>query len=98
MDGSSSIERRKQKHKTIVSLSFITCKSFSYKALRTKLFEGGYNYDMTPRGAYIELSVYDMTPRGEYMGLNVHVMSKCICYRVGLVIQGPHVQCVNRYI
>jgi hypothetical protein len=32
------------------------------------------------------------------MGLNVHVMCKCICNRVGLIIKGPHVQCVNRYI
>jgi hypothetical protein len=32
------------------------------------------------------------------MGLNVHVMCKCICNRVNLIIKGPHVQCVNRYI
>ena len=29
---------------------------------------------------------------GAYMGLNVHVMCKCICNRVDLVIKGPHVQ------
>jgi hypothetical protein len=32
------------------------------------------------------------------MGLNVHVMVKCICNSVILIIKGPHMQCVNRYI
>jgi hypothetical protein len=32
------------------------------------------------------------------MGLNVHVMCKCKGNRVGLIIMGPHVQCVNIYI
>jgi hypothetical protein len=54
--------------------------------------------DENGKGAYMGLNVYDMTPRGAYMGLNVHVMCKCICNRVGLIIKGPHVQCVNRYI
>jgi hypothetical protein len=81
MDGSSSMERRKQENKKIILLGFITCKAFNCKALRTKIFEGGY-YGMTPRGAYMGLNVYDMTPRGAYMGLNVHVMCKCICNRV----------------
>jgi hypothetical protein len=46
MDGLSSNERRKQEHKKIILLGFITCEAFNCKALRTKLFEGGY-YDMT---------------------------------------------------
>jgi hypothetical protein len=37
-------------------------------ALKTNIFEGGY-YDMTPKGAYMELNVYDMTPKGPYIGL-----------------------------
>jgi hypothetical protein len=74
MDGSSSMERRKQEHKKIILLGFITYKSFNCKALRTNLFEGGY-YDMTPRGAYMGLNVYDMTLRGPYMGLNVYDMT-----------------------
>jgi hypothetical protein len=60
MDGSSSMERRKREHKKIILHGFITCKSFNYKALRTKIFEEGY-YDMTPRGAYMGLNAYDMT-------------------------------------
>jgi hypothetical protein len=44
------------------------------------------------------LNVYYMTPMGGIRGLNVHVMCKCICNRVGLIIKGPHVKCFNRYI
>jgi hypothetical protein len=77
------METRKQEYKKIILLGFNTCKSFNCKALRTNIFEGAY---------------YDMTPRGAYMGLNVHVMCKCICNRVVLIINGPHVQCVNMYI
>jgi hypothetical protein len=46
MDGSSSMERRKHEHKKIILLGFITCEVFNCKALRKKLFEGGY-YVMT---------------------------------------------------
>jgi hypothetical protein len=66
MDGSSSMERRNQEHKKIILLGFITCKSFNCKGLRTKIF-GGY-YDMTPRGAYMQLNVNDMNPRGHIWG------------------------------
>lgn len=51
--------------------------------------------NMTPRGAYMGLNVYDIMPGGAYMGLNVHVMCKCICNRVSLIIKGSHVQHVN---
>jgi hypothetical protein len=42
MDGSSSMERKMQKHKKITLLGFITREAFNWKALRTKIFEGGY--------------------------------------------------------
>jgi hypothetical protein len=42
MDGSSSMEGIKKEHKKIILLGFITCEAFNFKALRTKLFEGGY--------------------------------------------------------
>jgi hypothetical protein len=32
------------------------------------------------------------------MGLKLHVMCKCICNRVDLIIKGAHVKCVNTYI
>ena len=47
MDGSSSMERRKQEHKKIILLGFITCNTLHCEALRMNIFEGGY-YDMTP--------------------------------------------------
>jgi len=68
------MDRRKQEHKKILSIGFITCKTIQCKALRTKLFKGGY-YDMTLWGAYMGLSVHDMTIRGAYMGLSVHDMT-----------------------
>jgi hypothetical protein len=40
MDRSSLMERRKQENEKNILLGFITCKSFNYKALRTKLLEG----------------------------------------------------------
>ena len=64
---------RKQKYKEILLLDFITCKDLNCKALRTKLFEGGY-YVMAQGGAYMVLNVYVMIPRETYMGLNVCVM------------------------
>jgi hypothetical protein len=91
MDRSSTMELRKQKHKKVILLGFITCEAFKCKYLRKKLFEGGY-YVMTQGGACIWINVYDMIPRGAYMGINVHVMCKYICNRVNLVIEGPHVQ------
>lgn len=84
------MERRKQKQKKIVLLGFITCKTFIYKALMTKLFEGGY-YDMTQRGAYRGLNICDMSSRWVYMGSNVYVI-------MFNLIKWPHVQCVNKYI
>ena len=74
MDGSPSVDRRKQEDKKILSLGLITCKTVKCKALRTKIFKGGY-YDMTLGGAYMELSVHDMILRGAYMGLSVHDMT-----------------------
>ena len=74
MDGSPSVDRRKQEDKKILSLGFITCKTIQCKALRAKLFEGGY-HDMTLGGEYMGLSVHDMTLRGAYMGLSVHDMT-----------------------
>jgi hypothetical protein len=49
MDGSPSMERRKQEHKKTILLGSIKCKTFNCKYLRTKLFEGGH-YDITQGG------------------------------------------------
>jgi hypothetical protein len=35
------MEKRKKEHKKIILLGFITCKSFNYKSLRTKLLKEG---------------------------------------------------------
>ena len=67
MDGSSSMETRKNKYREILLLGFITCESINYKYLMKKLFNGGY-YD--PGGAYIRLNVCNMTPREEYTRIN----------------------------
>jgi len=91
MDIYSTMEWRKQEHKNIILLCFITCEAFKCKDLRTIFFEGGY-YVMTQGGTYVWLNVYDITTRWAYMGLKVHVMCKYICNRVNLVIKGPHVQ------
>lgn len=42
---------RKQEYKETLLLGFITCKALNCKALRTKLFEGGY-YVMIQGGIY----------------------------------------------
>jgi hypothetical protein len=61
LTGSSSMERRNQEHKKIILLGFITCEAFNFKAFSRRVL----CYD--PRGAYIGLNVYDMTSRGAYM-------------------------------
>jgi hypothetical protein len=41
MDGLSLMERRKEEHKKIILLGFITCEAFNCKALRTKILKQG---------------------------------------------------------
>jgi hypothetical protein len=41
MDGSALMERRKEEHKKIILLGFITCEAFNCKSLRKKLLKQG---------------------------------------------------------